>query len=123
MSKYTYSLKDKKLSIWSFTTQTVKGVPQRTYHKECSLIWAYYRHNGGTANLTGTAIRVYDEDAEALFVINKRPVQINWLVIYDHKIFEITRLDDFEGYNDDLKLLCRMAKIQNFSSYNGLIDD
>lgn len=123
MSKYTYSLKDKKLSIWSFTSKTTMGVPVRTYTKEHSLIWAYYRQNGGNASLTGSSIRIYDEDAAALFVINNRPVKIDWLVVYDHKIYEIKRIDDYEGYNDDLKLLCKMATNQNFSSYNGLIDD
>lgn len=118
-----YSLKDKRLSVWSYTTQTIKGVTTKVYHKEYSLIWAYYRHNGGNATLTGTSIKVYDENAAALFVINKRPVNITWLVIYNHKIYEITRVDDYEGYQDDIKVYCKLANNQNFSSYNGLEDD
>ena len=118
-----YSLKDKRLSIWSFTSTTSHGVPVRTYSKEYSLIWAYYRHNGGSAAITGSSIKVYDENGEALFVINKRPVDIDWLVIYNHKIYEIKRIDDYEGYNDDIKLYCKMANNQNFSIYNGLADD
>lgn len=118
-----YSLKDKRLSIWSFTSTTSHGVPVRTYSKEYSLIWAYYRHNGGSAAITGSSIKVYDENGEALFVINKRKVDIDWLVIYNHKIYEIKRIDDYEGYNDDIKLYCKMANNQNFSIYNGLADD
>ena len=118
-----YSLKDKRLSIWSYTTSSSHGVTTKTYVKEYSLIWAYYRHNGGNATLTGTSIKVYDENAAALFVINKRPVNITWLVIYNHKIYEITRVDDYEGYQDDIKVSCKLATNQNFSSYNGLVDD
>lgn len=118
-----YSLKDKKISIWDYTTQTIKGVPTKVYSKKYSLIWSYYRHNGGNATITGSSLKVYDENAAALFVINKRELQATWLVIYNHKIYEITRIDDFEGYNDDIKVLCKMATDQNFSNYNGLTDD
>ena len=123
MANNQYSLKDKRLSIWSFTSTTSHGVQVKTYNKEYSRIWAYYRHNGGNATLTGTSIKVYDENAAALFIINKRPLNISWLVIYDHKIYEITRVDDYEGYKDDVKVYCKLATNQNFSSYNGLVDD
>ena len=118
-----YSLKDKRLSIWSFTSTTSHGVPVKTYNKEYSLIWTYYRHNGGSAAITGSSLKFYDENGEALFVINKRKVDIGWLVIYNHKIYEIKRIDDYEGYNDDIKLYCKMATNQSFSAYNGLVDD
>lgn len=118
-----YSLKDKRLSLWSFTTTSNKGVTIRNYVKEYSLIWAYYRHNGGNASLMGSSIEVYDENASALFIINKRPVNIEWLIIYNHKIYEITRVDDYEGYQDDIKIYCRVADNQNFSAYKGLVDD
>ena len=65
MANNQYSLKDKRLSIWSFTSTSSHGVQVKTYSKEYSRIWAYYRHNGGNATLTGTSIKVYDENAAA----------------------------------------------------------
>lgn len=118
-----YYLKDKRLSVWSFTTQVIKGVTTKVYQKEYSLIWAYYRHNRGTAALEGSDLRFYDENAAALFVINKREIQAPWLIAYNHKIYEITRIDDFEGYQDDIKVYCKLASNQNFSAYRGLEDD
>lgn len=118
-----YYFKDKKLSIWEFTTVYVKGVPKKKYVAKYRKIWTYYRHNGGTAALEGSAIKIYDENASAIFVINKRPVESTYIIVYNHKIYEITRLDDYEGYNEDLKILAKLAENQNFSAYDGLQDD
>ena len=123
MAKH-YNLKDKKITVWSHTSKNVRGVPMVTYKKEYSLIWAYYRHDGGSATRSGgNSIRIYDENAAALFVINKRPIEATWLIVYNHKIYEITRIDDYENYNDDIKLLCKMAENQSFNAYKGLVDD
>lgn len=123
MANNQYSLKDKRLTVWSYTTQSISGVTKKVYSRAYSLIWAYYRHNGGNATLTGTSIKVYDENAAALFIINKRALSISWLIVYNHKIYEITRIDDYEGYKDDVKVYCKLATNQNFNSYTGLEDD
>ena len=121
MANNHYSLKDKKLSVWEYTTTTSYGTTVKKYVKKYSKIWAYYRHNGGNATLTGSALKVYDENAAALFIINKREIKIGWLIVFNHKIYEITRIDDYEGYADDLKIYCKLATSQTFS--NGLADD
>ena len=119
-----YNLKDKKLSVWSFTDSSKKGVTIRTYQKKYSLIWAYYRHTGGTAYTNSTnGVVIYDENADALFVIGKRAIVVDDLIIYDHKIYEVTRVDDFENYVDDIKIYAKLATVQNFSAYSGLVDD
>lgn len=118
-----YYLKDKKISLWDCTTETVKGVTKKVYYARARKVWAYYRHNGGNATITGSSLKVYDENAAALFVTNKREMKATDLVIYKHKIYEVTRIDDYEGYNDDIKILCKLATNQNFSSYTGLEDD
>lgn len=123
MARENYYLKDKKLSLWDYTTETIKGVTKKVYYSENRLIWAYYAHNGGTAAIEGSTLKVYDENATAIFVINRRTVKIGNLIVYNHKIYEITRIDDQEGYRLDLKLYAKLASNQSFSSYNGLEDD
>ena len=119
-----YYLKDKKLSLWTYTTEYVLGVAKKSYKKTYSLIWAYYRHNGGTAGYSNSnGLTVYDENASAIFVINRVPVEKTMLIVFNHKIYEITRIDDYEGYLGDIKLLAKLADNQSFSSYTGLEDD
>lgn len=121
MANNHYSLKDKKISVWRFTSTTSMGVEVKRFVARYRSIWAYYRHNGGTAALEGSALRVYDENAVALFIINRRDdIDIDDYIVYNHKVYQITRIDDFEGYRDDIKLTCKLSK-QTFT--NGLVDD
>lgn len=116
-----YKLKDKKISVWSFTDTTIKGVVKRIYAKEYENIWAYYRHNRGTAYFKDSNdLTVYDDNAAALFVINNRSLDINWLITYKSRIYEIVRIDDFEGYHDDIKVYCKLADNQDPGAYQGL---
>ena len=120
-NRYQYKLKDKKINVWSFTETKVKGVVKRSYTKEYSNIWAYYRNNSSRAYLADSNdLKIYDENAAALFVINNRPIDIEWLITYGGKIYQVTRIDNYEGYKDDLKVYCSMAESQNPSSYSGL---
>lgn len=121
MANNQYYLKDKKINVWEYTSTVVSGVTKKTYVKRYNKIWAYYRHNGGNATITGTALKIYDENASAIFVINKREIKIGYVIVYNHKIYEITRIDDFEGYTDDIKVYCKLATSQTFN--NGLVDD
>lgn len=119
-----YYLKDKRLSLWDYKIESIKGVSKKVYFSENRLIWAYYRHNGGSgAYKNSNGLLAYDEDASAIFVINRREVPAAGLIVYDHKIYEITRIDDFEGYREDVKIIAKLASNQSFSSYSGLEDD
>lgn len=123
MANNHYSLKDKKLSVWEYTTTTSYGTTVKRYVEKYRRIWTYYRHNGGNATLTASSLKVYDENAAALFIINKREIKVGWIIVFNHKIYEITRIDDYEGYADDIKIYCKLATNQNFSGYTGLEDD
>ena len=124
MADHKYYLKDKKLSVWEFTTTSSYGVTKKTYVKKYSRIWCYYRHSGGSANLRNSnGTLVYDDNAKAIFVINRREISADWVIVYNHKIYEIKQIDDFEGYADDIKIIAELANNQNFSAYSGLSDD
>lgn len=114
-----YYLKDKKLSLWDYATISSK----KTYFSTARLIWTYYAHNGGSASISGTALKFYDENAAAIFVINRRTVKIGMLIVYNHKIYQITRIDDYEGYKGDIRIYAKLASNQSFTAYNGLEDD
>ncbi len=107
-----YALKDKKISIWTPTTTTSYGVSSQSYAPKYSNIWAYYRFNAGSALYEGGAVKIYDENATAIFIINRRPdIKITDLVTFNDKVYEITRIDDYEGYADDLKLTCKVSPL------------
>lgn len=118
---HKYYLKDKKIDIWEYTSQIIKGVTVKTYSLKYGSIWAYYRHNGGSAgSVNSNGIIVYDDSQRVIFVINRRDIALTNIIIYQGKIYEIRSVDDFEGYADDLKIIAEVAKNQNVSSYNGL---
>lgn len=70
-----------------------------------SNIWAYYRQlSMKEKSLLGTI----ENTAEVLFVINWRnDIDETMKVEYKGIVYEITRIDDFEGYKNDLKVYCK----------------
>lgn len=82
---------------------------KKQYVKKYSKIWTYYRHGGGNASYKNSnGVLIYD-DAAAIFMTNKCPINIGWTIVYNHKIYEITRIDDFEGYKEDIKITAKLA--------------
>lgn len=124
-----YKLKDKKIAIWRLTTTKVNGVNVKQYNRLIEgKIWAFYQQNGGTYSLegSGTAVKFYDSIERATFVINNRSdvkPKATDIVILGSKIYDINVVDDFQGYKDDIKLICTLASSQDPSKYNGLVID
>ena len=123
MAKHNYYLKDKKVDIYKGTSTTSHGVATVTYDLLLSGLWAYYKQdNGSTSLTTSMTIKVYDTTERAVFVICRRPAlrkeQLSLLkLVYDGRIYDIDRIDDFEGYKEDYKLICKYSSKQ---SYNGI---
>lgn len=98
-------LKDKKIEILAqvterdsegFTTTTLQpvGVP----------VWAYFRQLSGK-EVFAAATTNYKE--EVLFTVNYRTdITPAHVVRYRGVLYDITRIDTFEGYKEDLTLYC-----------------
>ncbi len=105
-------LKDKKIEILrqvhakdesGFTTTTLEpvGAP----------VWAYFRQLSGK-EVFAAATTNYKE--EVLFQVNYRVDITNTHVIrYKGILYDITRVDVFEGYKGDLTLYCRRRARQS----------
>ena len=65
-------------------------------------IWAYYRHASGNEIYKEIII---DSKVEVIFEINWRSDLTTAMQIkYKNELYNITRIDDFEGYKTGLKL-------------------
>lgn len=124
-----YYLKDKKIQLWEYTTETVMGVVVKKWVKYYpTKVWAYYRQTGGTKTLESGAISFYDTTENAVFVVN-RNADIEYTtklrLVYNHKIYDIVQVDDFEGYLTDLKITAKYSSSQDFNSGDnkGIVDE
>ena len=98
-------LKDKKIELLKqvhtrdaegFTTTTLEPV---------ATVWAYFRQLSGKERFTGYAT-VAEE--EALFLISYRTdITTAHIIRYRGIDYNITRIDTFEGYKEDLTLYAK----------------
>jgi SPP1 family predicted phage head-tail adaptor len=100
-------LKDKKIEILKPTyTKDSEGFSAETLTPISPLIWAYFRHLSGKeiyANATTIATE------QVLFTINYRQdVTTAHVVRYKGILYDITRIDTFEGYKGDITLYARV---------------
>ena len=67
-------------------------------------LWAYFRHLSGQGiHASGATF----EREQVLFVINwRRNVTCREVVRYGGRLYDIQRVDGFEGYREDLSLYC-----------------
>ena len=98
-------LKDKKITIMGVTEgQNDLGDPIqiRGPIPGGENIWAYVRHTSGREYYAAKQVQA---EEEMLFEINWRDdiTPKNWIV-YKGKEYDITRIDDFEGYKDTLRI-------------------
>ena len=98
-------LKDKKIEILApSTVYNENGFAVTTYHAICPPVWAYYRHLSGNEVFAAATIN-YKE--EVLFQVNYRAdITTAQIVRYNGVLYDITRIDNFEGRKEDLKLYC-----------------
>ncbi len=98
-------LKDKKIEILGKTyTHDKYGNSKVSFAPIAPPLWAYFRQLS-MKELYGTVTQV---EEEALFIINYRTdITTNNTVRYRGVEYEITRIDTFEGYKQDLTLYCK----------------
>jgi len=106
-------LKDKKIRFIA-ETRTVDDHGFASYVWQpvhSGRLWAYYRQLSGSEFFASATV---NETEEVLFVVNYRTgITTDMLVEYKGQYYEITRIDDFEGYKDDLSVYCKLAQNQN----------
>lgn len=107
----TEMLKDKKIMIYdlvmgenSLGNLTTKGY--RPIHP--GKLWAYARQLSQTERFVAAQISTTEE---MLFVINWRSDIENYMkILYKGEWYDITRIDTFEDYKQDLKIYAKTAK-------------
>lgn len=98
-------LKDKKIELLQqVTTRDDEGFSTTTLESVGSPVWAYFRQLSGK-EVFAAATTNYKE--EVLFVVNYRTdLTTAHVVRYKGILYDITRIDTFEGYKEDLTLYC-----------------
>lgn len=121
--KHYYTLKDKTLDIYIGESTVTMGVTQWTYSRKYKGLYCYYRQDtGGTVLTTQNTLKVHDSTERVIFVINRLPelreMTLSKVKIYfNSRVYDIERIDDFEGYNEDFRLECKYSSTQ---SYKGI---
>ena len=98
-------IKDKKITICDY----IEGVNENGYPIEGLFpipngenIWAYYRQASGNEFYAAAQVNA---SIEAIFKINWRDdLNENMIIQYKGKEYNITRIDDYEGYKNDLTI-------------------
>lgn len=98
-------LKDKKIEILTpVTVCDEAGFSTTTLQPVGSPVWAYFRQLSGK-EVFAAATTNYKE--EVMFQVNYRTDLTTAHVIrYRGVLYDITRIDTFEGYRQDLTLYC-----------------
>ena len=97
-------LKDKKIRIIAFTSTTnehgFNTEEWRPIHS--GRLWAYYRQLSGSEFYASAMVNAAEE---VVFTVNHRTdVTTEMLVEYGGKFYDIKRIDNYEGYTDDISL-------------------
>jgi SPP1 family predicted phage head-tail adaptor len=102
-------LKDKRIKVYR-TAYTKDGIGNQIPTPELlsgGPVWAYFRQIGGGEYYAAKTAQVSGE--EVLFQVNYRPdYDATMIVIFRDKVYDVTRVDAFEGYKDDVKLYCKL---------------
>jgi len=105
-------IKDKKISILS-QQRTVNEIGETVYeyvplHEN---IWAYYRHASGKEQANSVLSSVNETKVEAIFKINWRDdIDETMQIRFRGEDYQITGIDDFEGYKEDLTISAYVIK-------------
>jgi len=99
-------LKDKKIEIMAqVVTRDEHGIGTTTLQPVGSPVWAYFRQLSGK-EVFAAATTNYKE--EVRFTINYRAdINTTHVIKYKGKLYDITRVDVFEGYKEDITLYCK----------------
>jgi SPP1 family predicted phage head-tail adaptor len=101
-------LKDKRIEILAVTTsKDAEGFATEALTPIAPPLWAYFRQLSGTEIYAAKAVQ---PEEEVLFVINWRDdVTTANVVRYRGVLYDITRVDCFEGYRGEVWLYCRLS--------------
>jgi len=96
-------LKDKKITILKRSSgRDEYGEPIDELIPVAENIWAYYRQLTGREIYAALTV---DTQEEVVFEINWRnDIDTTMKIQYKGNIYNITRIDDYEGYKNDLKI-------------------
>jgi len=105
-------IKDKKISIKrNIQTTDNDGFTVTTAQIIHSNIWAYYRQLSGT-EIYANSNTIEDIIEDALFITNYyQDITPKDYIIFRGDIYDIKRIDDFEGYKTDLKIYAKKRAI------------
>ena len=99
-------LKDKKIEILAVRRViNENGYAVETIVPVCPPVWAYYRHLSGSEYFAANAEQLKEE---VLFQINwRQDVSTSHVIRYNGVLYDISRVDNYEGRREDLKLYCK----------------
>ena len=99
-------LKDKKIVILATHHVTNGGgYYTETLTPIAPPVWAYFRHLSGKEIFAASALHGVEE---VLFIVNWRAdITHTHVVRFRGALYDITRVDTFEGYKGDLSLYCK----------------
>lgn len=98
-------LKDKKIEICEYQYES-DSIGNRTKTLvPIATVWAYFRQLSGKEVETGISTQTNET---VLFQISYRAdIQTTHMIRYRGNLYDITRVDVFEGYRGDLTLYCK----------------
>jgi len=111
-TRYHTYLKDKKIVIYRrINTKDSEGFSTATYAPiHAGQLWAYVRQLSASEFYAARAVQ---QSEEMLFVVNwRRDITPDFFIGYRGVIYNITRVDTFEGYKEDLKVYAAKLLIQ-----------
>jgi SPP1 family predicted phage head-tail adaptor len=105
-------LKDKKIRVLHDVSGNTGGWGEHDWRSiHDGWLWAYYRYLSGNEHYASATI---NETEEVVFYINWRNnVDTDMIIEYNGKFYDITRIDDFEGYKNDLSIYAKLHTEQN----------
>lgn len=127
MAEYNHvKLKDKKISIYRFKEGGTDEDGFRTddiYVKiHDGKLWAHYRQTSANEYFRAMS---YQYVEESIFTVNwRKDIDPRTdVILYNHHIYDINRVDDYEGYKNDLRISAKFAASQRMESYPGMVDN
>lgn len=103
-------LKDKKILLIRYAETIVHGEPiagWETIHD--GRLWAYYRQLSVQEIAASSALFTVDD---SVFVINwRKDLDLNMLIAYNGKHYNLIKIDGFEGYKDDITIYARSTGV------------
>jgi SPP1 family predicted phage head-tail adaptor len=99
-------LKDKKIEILAVTnTKDNEGFSVESFEPIAPPLWAYYRQLSGKEIYAAATVQAVED---VLFVVNYRDdITTRHVIRFRGVEYDITRVDTFEGYKQDLTLYAK----------------